>query len=184
MTVSTKPSEKIPVKASEPLALMFADDGVIPNNPRLPCLLYRNAIDLSGTSHPEEVIEKIFAQNDWVGIWRNGIHPYVHYHSMIHEVLGIAHGRAKVRFGGATGSEVDLAGGDVVVIPAGIGHQCMWAAPELMVIGAYPRSGQYNLCRGTKAERNAALNSIPKVPLPTTDPVFGAAGPLHRLWPA
>ena len=32
----------------EPLALMFEDDGSIPNNPRLPLLVYRNAIDISG----------------------------------------------------------------------------------------------------------------------------------------
>ena len=30
--------------------------------------------------------------------------PYVHYHSMIHEALGIARGRARVRFGGAQGA--------------------------------------------------------------------------------
>jgi len=33
----------------EPLTLMFEDDGSIPNNPRLPLLIYRNAIDVSGT---------------------------------------------------------------------------------------------------------------------------------------
>ena len=36
-------------------------------------------------------------------MWRNGIYPYVHYHSMIHEALGVARGRAKVRFGGDNG---------------------------------------------------------------------------------
>ena len=47
-------------KRSEPQALMFADDGSIPNNPRLPLLLYRNAIDLAGTPDPEGVIERVF----------------------------------------------------------------------------------------------------------------------------
>ena len=37
----------------EPQALIFADDGSIPNNPRLPFLVYRGAIDLSGTPDPE-----------------------------------------------------------------------------------------------------------------------------------
>jgi len=174
----------VPTKPSEPLALMFADDGSIPNNPRLPFLLYRNAFDLSGTPNPEEVIEKIFAQNGWGETWRNGIYPYVHYHSMIHETLAVARGRAKVRFGGAQGRDLDLLGGDVAVLPAGTGHQCLWAAPEIVVIGAYPRTGRYNLCRGSNAERAKALVTIPQVPAPKADPVYGEDGPLCRLWRA
>jgi uncharacterized protein YjlB len=169
-------------KFAEPLAFSFADDGSIPNNPTLPFLVYRGAIDLSGTPDPERVIEKTFARHGWGDMWRNGIYPYVHYHSMIHEALGIARGRAKVRFGGAQGETLELAGGDVVVLPAGTGHQGMWVAPELVVIGAYPRTGKYDLCRGSKAEHAKALVTIPKVPLPETDPVHGKDGPLMRLW--
>jgi uncharacterized protein YjlB len=169
-------------KVAAPVELMFADDGAIPNNPRLPMLLYRAAVDLSGTPDPEEVIERTFARNGWGDQWRNGIYPYVHYHSMIHEALGIARGRAKVRFGGAQGEEVDLVPGDVAVLPAGIGHQCLWAAPELLVIGAYPRSGRYDLCRGSKAEHAKALKTIPLVPLPDSDPLHGEDGPLVELW--
>ena len=80
-------------RSAEPLALMFADDGSVPNNPRLPFLVYRNAIDLTGTSNPAEVIEKIFASHRWGDMWRNGIFPYVHYHSMIHEALAVARPR-------------------------------------------------------------------------------------------
>ena len=78
----------------EPLALMFEDDGSIPNNPRLPLLIYRNAIDIAGTPDRESVIEAVFAEHGWGEMWRNGIHPYAHYHSSIHEALGIARGRA------------------------------------------------------------------------------------------
>ena len=168
----------------EPQALIFADDGSIPNNPRLPFLVYRNAIDLSGTPDPEAVIEKTFARHGWGEMWRNGIYPYVHYHSKIHEALGIARGRARVRFGGVGGEVLDLVAGDVAVLPAGTGHQCLWAAPELSVVGAYPKSGKYDLCRGSKAEHAKALTSIPKVPLPDADPVHGNDGPLTRLWRA
>ena len=166
----------------EPEALTFADDGSVPNNPKLPLLLYRGAIDLKGSANPEERIEQAFADNRWGEMWRNGIFPYVHYHSMIHEVLGIARGRAKVRFGGNGGREIDVMAGDVCVLPAGTGHQGLWASPDLMVIGAYPPSGKYDLCRGSKAEYARALTVIPEVPVPPTDPVYGAAGPLVRLW--
>jgi uncharacterized protein YjlB len=167
---------------TKPQTLMFADDGSIPNNPRLPFLVYRNAIDLSGTPDPEEVIERTFGRHGWGDMWRNGIFPYVHYHSMIHEALGVARGRARVRFGGAQGEELELGPGDVVVLPAGTGHQGLWAAPELMVIGAYPKSGKYDLCRGSKAEHAKALETIPAVPLPEADPVYGDDGPLLSLW--
>ena len=90
-------------KLVEPAAFLFADDGSVPNNPRLPFLVYRGAVDLAGTPDPEDVIEQTFRENGWGDMWRNGIFPYVHYHSMIHEGLGVARGRAKVRFGGAQG---------------------------------------------------------------------------------
>lgn len=167
---------------TEPLALMFADDGSIPNNPRLPFLLYRSGIDLAGTPDPEDVIERTFARHQWGDMWRNGIYPYAHYHSMIHEAIGIARGRARVRFGGAHGQELELAAGDVAVLPAGTGHQGLWTTPDLMVIGAYPKLGKYDLCRGSKAEHARALETIPGVPVPDTDPVFGDDGPLISMW--
>ena len=170
-------------KSPEPKAFMFADDSTIPNNPKLPFLFYRGAIDLFGTIDPEEAIEKIFRANGWGDTWRNGIYPYVHYHSMIHEGLAVARGRARVRFGGLKGEELELGHGDVAVLPGGTGHQCLWASADLMVIGCYPKGGRYDLCRGSKAERKRAMLTIPRVPLPDSDPVFGKAGPLMRLWP-
>ena len=171
-------------KSSEPKAFLFADDGSVPNNPRLPFLFYRSAIDLVGTPDPEEAIENTFEANGWGDMWRNGIYPYVHYHSMIHEGMGVARGRAKVRFGVANGEEIDLKQGDVAVLPAGTGHQCLWASADLVVIGAYPKTGRYDFCRGSKAEHKKALQTIPNVPLPDSDPVFGQSGPLLRLWGA
>jgi len=169
-------------KHPAPVTATFADDGMIPNNPTLPLVLHRGAIDLYGTPDPERLIEKTFAANGWGDMWRNGIFPYVHYHSMIHEALGVARGRAKVRFGGDSGREIEIAAGDVAILPAGTGHQCLAQSPDLLVIGAYPPSGKYDLCRGSKAEHARALASIPQVPLPGADPVFGPQGPLVALW--
>jgi uncharacterized protein YjlB len=165
-----------------PVTYRFADDGSIPNNPTLPFVLYRGGVDLTGSPDPEDMIEKAFARNGWGNMWRNGIFPYTHYHSMIHEAMGIARGRAKVRFGGESGEAIDVIPGDVVILPAGTGHQCLSHSPELVVIGAYPPSGKYNLCRGSKADHAKALVTIPKVPLPAVDPVFGPDGPLLTLW--
>src|ERR671915_328548 len=109
--------------ATQPETFMLPDDGSsIPNNPSLPLLIYRSAIDLAGTPDPAEVIESVFGRNGWGDLWRNGIYPFVHYHSRIHEVLGMARGNARVRFGGEQGVTLELRGGDVAVLPAGTGH--------------------------------------------------------------
>ena len=83
------------MSATGPLTFHFADDGAVPNN-ALPMLVYKGAIELG--ADPEAAIERAFAANGWGhGQWRDGIYPFVHYHSMIHEALGIARGRARVR---------------------------------------------------------------------------------------
>jgi uncharacterized protein YjlB len=169
------------VRARKANALKFKDDGVVPNNPRWPLVLYRGAISLPAKLDPAAVMEELFDQNGWGDSWRNGIYDYVHYHSRIHEVLGIAKGSAKVRFGGNTGKTVQLKAGDVAILPAGTGHQCLGATSDFLVVGAYPPSGTYDEC--TKSEEHArALKSIPKVGRPRKDPVYGSKGPLLSAW--
>ena len=165
-----------------PFTFHFKDDGAVPNNPSLPMLVYKGALDLG--ADPEGEIEKMFSANGWGhGQWRDGIYPFVHYHSMIHEVLGIARGSAKVRFGGDCGDVLALEPGDVAVLPAGTGHQRLSDGAGLVVIGAYPPEGTYNLCRGDHpADRDKALATIPHVPVPANDPVRGKNGALLGLW--
>ena len=160
----------------------FRDDGTIPNNPDVPVLLYSQVVDLSRASDPAALLEELFESNDWGGSWRNGIYDYAHYHSGIHEVLGIARGRVRVRLGGERGEELDLEAGDIVVLPAGTGHQNLMASEDLLVVGAYPPSGEYDECTGTADEHAKALAGIPLVPPPSFDPVYGSDGPLTKHW--
>lgn len=168
----------------KPLTFSFKDDGAVPNHPRWPMLVYKAALDLKDSRDPEGEIETLFAANGWGhGQWRNGIYPFAHYHSRIHEVLGIARDRATVRFGGDQGEVLELEPGDVAVLPAGTGHQRLSDSGGLVVIGAYPPQGTYDLCRGDKPEDHApALKTIPLVPKPASDPVAGRDGPLTALW--
>ena len=107
----------------------------------------------------------------------------MHYHAIIHEVLGIARGTVRVQLGGPKGETFDFAAGDVAVLPAGTGHQRLSGSSDLLVIGAYPPEGTYNLCRGDNpADRDKALVTIPKVPVPESDPVLGKDGGLTKLW--
>src|SRR5262249_21205264 len=78
------------------------DDGVIPNNPTLPLLLYRGALNLPPRD-PASAIEHLVARNKWGGTWRNGIYNYHHYHSTAHEVLLVYAGSATVQLGGEGG---------------------------------------------------------------------------------
>src|SRR5882724_7674834 len=97
----------------KPLTSVFEDDGLVPNNP-LPFIVYKGAIDVDN-DHPEKTIEGLFGANGWGDMWRNGIFDYLHYHATVHEVLGIARGHAKVRFGGDSGREFEVSPGDVAI---------------------------------------------------------------------
>ena len=97
-------------------------------------------------------------------------------------MLGVARGRARVRFGGKQGKLFRLKAGDVVILPAGTGHEAIRATKDLLVVGAYPASGKYDEYTGRRDEHARAVRMIPKVRLPSKDPVFGKKGPLKKLW--
>jgi uncharacterized protein YjlB len=164
----------------EPLTMTFEDDELVPNN-RLPFLIYKHAVDV-GKVEPERAIEELFGSHGWGDMWRNGIYDYLHYHSTAHEALGIARGHARVRFGGDRGKEIEVSAGDVVVLPAGTGHQSILASRDFSVVGAYPRGQRMEITRPTPENHQKALKTIPQVGLPDTDPVVGKNGPLVRLW--
>ena len=170
------------IRKRKPLAVFFDDNGYVPNNPKFPFLHYRNVVSLTEAVDPAAVFESLFKTNGWIGAWRNGIYDYIHFHPRTHEVLGIARGRARVRFGGNRGKAVSLRLGDVVILPAGTGHQALQASKDLLVVGAYPVSGKYDEFRARPADHAKALRMISKVRAPTKDPVFGRQGPLKRLW--
>jgi uncharacterized protein YjlB len=160
-----------------PETYRFASDGRFPNSP-LPVLVYRGAL-----APDADAMEQRFRSNGWANGWRNGIFPYHHFHSIAHEVLGIAAGEARVALGGPEGEVVTVRAGDVVVIPAGVAHCNQGQSPGLLVIGAYPGGAEYDLKRGEPAEYEAACRAAAAVPLPQSDPVQGA-GALLRLWGA
>ena len=168
---------------SKPLTYQFADDGIVPNN-ALPVVVYQGALDLGRARDPAAAIEALFRSNGWGrDMWRNGVFPFVHYHASIHEALGIARGHGRIQLGGHQGEVFDLKAGDVAILPAGTGHQKLSASDEFLVVGGYPPEGVYNLCRGDNpAERDKALQTIPRVPLPKSDPVLGPGGGLTELW--
>jgi uncharacterized protein YjlB len=167
---------------TKPEAFHFRDDGETPNNPRLPLVVFRGVVPPAGAGDPAAWFERTFASHGWGGGWRNGIYPFLHFHTGTHEVLGIACGRATVEFGGASGRTLEVAQGDAVVLPAGTGHRRVAASADLLVIGAYPRNGSFDQQRPGQMDFEAARRAVAAVPLPEMDPVAGRNGPLMELW--
>jgi uncharacterized protein YjlB len=164
---------------TDPETFVFEDDGAIPNS-RLPLLVYRAAMP-----HDPRAIEDCFAANRWPPAWRDGVHPFHHFHANTHEALGVARGEATVLFGGPNGRELQVSAGDVVIVPAGVGHCNKARSADLLIVGAYPdnapRPDQF---RGKPEEHDTVIPMIADVPTPAADPVSGDSGPLRRLWGA
>ncbi|MFO1055649.1 MAG: cupin domain-containing protein [Dongiaceae bacterium] len=163
-----------PKQSPEPEAIVFAADGGVPNNPRLPLLLYRGVLSLEGDA-AKACLDR-FAGHGWTAGWRNGIFSYHHFHTRSHEVLGIVRGEARVRFGGPGGRTVAVSAGDVVVVPAGVGHKNEGGSADLLVVGAYADGREPDLCRGDEAAKPGHITAIAAVPLPGADPVAGSGG--------
>jgi hypothetical protein len=83
--------------------------------------------------------------------------------------------------GGSKGRTLVLKAGDVAILPAGTGHQCLKTSEDFLVVGASPSSGTYDVCT-SQEDRMKALSAIPKLEPPRKDPVYGAGGPLMRAW--
>jgi uncharacterized protein YjlB len=164
--------------AAEPQKFYFKDDGKIPNS-KLPLLVYRNALR-SGITAAK--LKKQFAANNWTNSWENGVYSFHHYHSTSHEVLGIYSGSAKLHFGGENGEKLKVKAGDIVIIPAGVGHKNLGATSDFGVVGAYPEGRDWDLLKGEPGERPTADKNIAALPVPETDPLLGRSEGLRKIW--
>jgi len=156
-------------------------DGTIPNNPDRPLIIYRRVFD--HVDDPAASFEDLFARNGWTNGWRDGIYGHHHYHTNTHEVLGIAAGHARVRFGGdRNGIETEVHAGDLVVVPAGVAHRNLGASAAFLVVGAYPDGREPDMHRDDPPADTDTAARIRSVPLPDMDPLYGADGPLITAW--
>ena len=161
----------------QPLTFAFADDGCIPNS-TLPLLVYQAALPADAAA-----IEHAFAANRWPPAWRDGVHPFHHFHSNAHEALGVARGEATVLFGGTGGRVLTVKAGDVVVIPAGVGHCNQAQSDDLLIVGAYPdNAARPDMHRGRAGDYRTVTANVARVVKPSADPVTGAIGGLNAIW--
>jgi uncharacterized protein YjlB len=159
---------------------VFAPDGHFPNSP-LPLILYRHAL-------PPELrtasgCQALFDRNQWTGNWVGGIFDYWHFHVTGHEVLGCVAGAATIGFGGDSGVAIEFAEGDVVVIPAGVGHKRLSAKRGgFTVVGGYPPGQSGAIARPGEVSADEAQRAIASLAPPRADPVLAHQGPLMQAW--
>ena len=136
------------VRKRKPHTFRFRDDGVIPNNARLPLGIYRTPVRLPETLDPAAIFEELFARNGWA----------IHGATVSTTMSTIT--RVSTRCWVSRGRVVELKAGDVAILPAGTGHQALSASRDFLVVGAYPPAGKYDECRGTAQEHARALVTI------------------------
>lgn len=154
--------------------------GNVPNN-TLPLVIYRDVVPAQ-TTDVAAWLEQRLAANHWPAQWRYPIYDFTHFHSNCHELLAVFSGRSQVQFGGESGPVVTLAVGDVVLIPAGVGHKAVASSGDFEVLGAYPSGVSADLCRDDASRLAQVSRDIAAVPIPATDPLTGERGGITTLW--
>ena len=159
----------------------LTDDGRITNHPEFPVLIYSKSI--RGMSRGDAMlVERTFSTNWWFYAWRSGVYDFHHYHSTAHEVLGVYDGEASIQLGGESGIKVVVLPGDVLNIPAGVGHRNLGSTDDFAVVGAYPRGQRWDLCYSEETGRIGIVDRLARVTYSETDPVYGEEGPLKTYW--
>lgn len=112
--------------------------------------------------------------------WTYPMYTQPHFHSTTHEVLVVLSGSARLQFGGPRNPdkvEMRVEEGDVMVLPAGVGHAMLKDEGGFMMLGCYPKGGeQWDHCTGGEEveRRIRGLGWFER------DPIYGDEGPVLR----
>jgi len=115
--------------------------------------------------------------------WRYTMYSTTHYHSTTHEVLSVYSGRAKLCFGGEENPkrvETEVSAGDVIVIPAGVGHRLLEDIEGgFGMVGSYPKgSKNWDMCYGREEGQEDPEDRIKALNWFERDPIYGDEGPV------
>lgn len=146
--------------------------GGVPNHPGLPVVLRRGALPEGARTRQD--VERRAAPRGWRGFWEGGVYGFHHFHADTHEALAVLDGRARIELGGPEGAVVELRGGDLVVIPAGVGHRCVEADEAFAVVGCYPDGRAPDLELPTSLSETEAAARVAQVAPWPVDPLDGS----------
>jgi uncharacterized protein YjlB len=164
------------------MTYLISDTAKIPNNKRLPLLIYHGVFPKSEPEKMAQTYEKLFAQNQWSPEWRDVIYPFHHFHTKSHEALGVFQGNASVLFGGESGIRFNVSAGDMVIIPAGVGHKSINSSDDFCCVGGYPAGLECDM-NLEENDNQAHIHNINQVPIPSYDPIYRKeSGYLISLW--
>lgn len=162
----------------------FSRDGALPNSV-LPAVIFKKAVSFGSFAEreSEQELKSLADKNEWWLDWTDKVYSWTHYHSTAHEALVVFRGEATLKLGGENiGSDYQVKSGDVVLIPAGLGHQAVSYTGDFTVFGLYPKDQKWDLRRPWKRNFNGSVDRIKKVSLPVADLLFGKYGPLMDYW--
>lgn len=121
------------------------------------------------------------------------MYPTTHFHSTTHEVLVVFAGSATLCFGGEGNPgrvEVDVRVGDLIVVPAGVGHRLLREGngdggkdggnERFEMVGSYPLGCQWDMCYGQEGEEEK-VKGIKGLSWFERDPVYGDEGPVLNV---
>ncbi|KAF2136114.1 uncharacterized protein K452DRAFT_292697 [Aplosporella prunicola CBS 121167] len=143
-----------------------------------PLLIYHTAFS---TNTSASAIEAHLASTGVVTPqWRYSMYTTTHFHSTTHEVLCISSGKALLCFGGEHNEgrvEPVVQKGDVVVVPAGVGHRLLEDREGgFEMVGSYPKGCNWDMCYGNEGEEDK-VKGIGGLGWFERDPVYGDQGP-------
>jgi uncharacterized protein YjlB len=189
-------------------------------HPERPLMVYHNcftASSLSSTTMPPSsqiaqketittssmatAVESHLSQIDAVRpAWKYTMYRQHHYHSNTNEILCVVSRRgAEVGFGGSnesnkSGNEgkvvVKVGRGDVIVVPAGVGHALLRELDDVEdgdedqgkfeMVGSYPVGAEgWDMCMGDEKEKDGKeWENVRKVGWFSRDPIYGDQGPV------
>ncbi len=174
------PARTVDLADLRPITRMSTDSDGVPNTPTLPAVIVKGAV---AKGQGGDALMALLDRNRWGGNWQFTVFDYHHYHPNAHEALIVASGNAEIQLGGPSGDVIEVAEGDVLVLPAGTGHCRLGGSQNFSVCGGYPRGQEnYEIVRAGTMPIEDALAQIVRVPNPNVCPIFADTGPLMTAW--
>jgi len=181
--MSTMTASKIPLTPLKDLRVsshQIPEFGRLPNTSiqKKPFLIYHSAFDQSASASSIEV------HLSTIGVvtpqWRYTMFKQSHFHSTAHEVLCVAHGKARLCFGGEGNPkriEPIVEKGDVMIVPGGVAHRLLDDIEGgFEMVGSYEAGKSWDMCYGNEGEEEK-VKGIERLGWFKRDPVYGDQGP-------